>query len=96
MFETSTFTLCYDPSSLLAIATNRRYGYNGRRMIFIDQDPTYFHFILNYLRNEVMIDLQTLPKEVGPLLELKRLCINLRLDGLVGLVERRIEIISNI
>jgi len=60
-FETSTITLRYNPSSILAIVTNSRYGYNGRRNIFLDQDPTYFHHVLNYLSNEGVIDLQTLP-----------------------------------
>ena len=75
-FEMSTITLRYNPSSILAIATNIRYGYNGRRSIFIDQDPTYFHHVLNYPRNERVIDLQTLPNELGSLFQLKRLCVN--------------------
>lgn len=94
-FESSTITLRYDPSSMLAIITNPRYGYNGRKTIFIDQDPTYFHIVLNYLRNEGIVDQQSLPKETGQLLALKRLCQNLRLDGLVNLVERRIDSISH-
>lgn len=76
---------------ILAIITNSRYGYNGCRSVFIDQYPTYFHHVLNSLRNEGVIDLQTLPTELVPLFQLKRLCVNLRLDGLVDPVNRKIR-----
>lgn len=91
VFETSVLTLRYDPSSILAIITNRRYGYDGRRNLFIDQDPTHFHVVLNYLRNGGIIDLSSLPRELGELHQIKRLCINLRLDGLLAVVNRRIN-----
>ena len=95
MFETSTVTLRHDPSCILAILTNRRYEYDGHRNIFIDQDPTYFHLVLNYLRNDGIFDLQSLPRELGVLQKFKRMATKICLDGLIGIVDRIIDIILN-
>lgn len=87
-FETSNPTLSSDPSSILAHLVMKNspmkpYDLNGIQMYFIDRNPRYFDFILDYLRSPNSIS-QILPNDRTML---RQLHVEASWYGLTGLTE---------
>jgi hypothetical protein len=87
-FETSTTTLSSDPSSILAhmvmkTSPMKPYDLNGTQTYFVDRNPRYFDFILDYLRSPNCIG-QILPNDKTML---RQLHVEASWYGLTGLTE---------
>jgi hypothetical protein len=88
MFQTSTPTLSSDPSTILAHMVTKSspmkpYDLNGIQTYFVDRNPRYFDFIVDYLRSPNCIG-QILPNDK---IMLRQLHIEASSYGLTGLTE---------
>ena len=89
-FDTTRSTLMNGNQSnyFSAIASGRhKYSLDSKGRIFIDRDPTYFRYILNFLRDGVV----SLPKDAHALEEIHKEAEYYSLQGLINLANRRIE-----
>ncbi|KAK3089780.1 hypothetical protein FSP39_006456 [Pinctada imbricata] len=78
-FETSAPTLLNDPNCILAAmiqpdAQIKPYNIENVYTYFIDRYPRHFHLILNYLRNELQMNIDRLPADPRHLKEFEDEC----------------------
>ncbi|KAK3091977.1 hypothetical protein FSP39_024154 [Pinctada imbricata] len=75
-FETSAVTLQKDPNSILVKMVQhdslmKPYQTENIYSFFLDRDPRSFHIILNYLRNNLNINADSLPNDIKHLRDLE-------------------------
>lgn len=98
-FTTSKTTMRADPGSLLCAMIRQGSPMrpwmveDGTPIYLLDRDPSHFRHILNYLRLGSMLSINSLPREVRYLHDLKAEADNFNLVGLNSTIERRINIL---
>lgn len=100
-FLTSKTTLRADPGSLLCAMVRQGSPMrpwrvdDGTPVYFLDRDPAHFRHILNYLRLGSMWSINSLPREVRYLHDLKAETDHFNLVGLKFTIERRFNILCD-
>lgn len=100
-FLTSKTTLRADPGSLLCAMVRQGSPMrpwrvdDGTPVYFLDRDPVHFRHILNYLRLGSMWSINSLPREVRYLHDLKAETDHFNLVGLKFTIERRFNILCD-
>lgn len=90
-FETSKNTLRADPSSVFALMLNNNSAFRPCKNVYtFDRDPAHFKIILNYLRNNCLIEKRNLPSEHHYLNEIALEAKFYKLFGLKAVVEDRL------
>ncbi|XP_033737465.1 trichohyalin-like [Pecten maximus] len=95
-FETSATTLAEVPNSLLHRMVQKKlgikpYSVEGVYTYFIDRDYSHFRFILNYYRNRMRVNMETLPTDIHFLRELQMEADYYQLSHLHDVLDLRIS-----
>ena len=88
LFRTSVDTIGMGNHALAALFSRDDWAdeLDDERRFFIDRDPTYFRYVLNYLRDGTVL----LPEEPRERMELLAEARYFQLNGLVQLIMRKV------
>ncbi|KAL4217001.1 hypothetical protein ACF0H5_023457 [Mactra antiquata] len=89
IFQTTDKTLLNDKSSIFQLMIVEAKLHNNK--LFIDRDPTFFNYILNYLRCDLNLPADCLPQDRVALYSLKEEAKFYVLPGLIEIINDRLD-----